>query len=72
MIFFSLPLSFVWFISCLAETHGTPFNFAGGDVTKTYHSNYLRAIKLIWDAITAMFPAHVNRLAWKQPDFFHR
>ena len=26
--FFSLPLSFIWFISCLAETNRTPFDFA--------------------------------------------
>ena len=26
--FFSLPLSFIWFISCLAETNCTSFAFA--------------------------------------------
>jgi NADH-ubiquinone oxidoreductase chain 1 len=30
LIFFSLPLSFIWFISCLAETNRTPFDFAEG------------------------------------------
>ena len=29
--FFSLPLSFVWFISCLAETNRIPFYFAQGE-----------------------------------------
>jgi NADH:ubiquinone oxidoreductase subunit H len=28
LIFLSLPLSFIWFISCLAETNRTPFDFA--------------------------------------------
>jgi NADH-ubiquinone oxidoreductase chain 1 len=28
LIIFSLPLSFVWFVSCLAETNRTPFDFA--------------------------------------------
>jgi NADH-ubiquinone oxidoreductase chain 1 len=28
IIFISLPLSFIWFISCLAETNRTPFDFA--------------------------------------------
>ena len=28
LIFLSLPLLFVWFISCLAETNRTPFDFA--------------------------------------------
>nr|AIY61892.1 NADH dehydrogenase subunit 1 [Acanthotermes acanthothorax] len=31
LIFFSLPLSFVWFVSCLAETNRTPFDFAEGE-----------------------------------------
>nr|QXT43958.1 NADH dehydrogenase subunit 1 [Acholotermes chirotus]QXT44426.1 NADH dehydrogenase subunit 1 [Acholotermes sp. CMRT125]QXT44439.1 NADH dehydrogenase subunit 1 [Acholotermes sp. CMRT134] len=31
LIFFSIPLSFVWFISCLAETNRTPFDFAEGE-----------------------------------------
>ena len=29
--FFSLPLSFIWFISCLAEINRTPFDFAEGE-----------------------------------------
>nr|YP_009351767.1 NADH dehydrogenase subunit 1 [Nasutitermes macrocephalus]AQP30623.1 NADH dehydrogenase subunit 1 [Nasutitermes macrocephalus] len=31
LVFFSLPLSFIWFISCLAETNRTPFDFAEGE-----------------------------------------
>nr|WMY24000.1 NADH dehydrogenase subunit 1 [Mimeutermes giffardii] len=31
LFFFSLPLSFIWFISCLAETNRTPFDFAEGE-----------------------------------------
>jgi NADH-ubiquinone oxidoreductase chain 1 len=29
--FFTFPLSLVWFISCLAETNRTPFDFAEGE-----------------------------------------
>jgi NADH-ubiquinone oxidoreductase chain 1 len=31
LIFLSLPLSFIWFNSCLAETNCTPFGFAEGE-----------------------------------------
>jgi NADH-ubiquinone oxidoreductase chain 1 len=31
LIFFILPLSFAWFISCLAETNRTPYDFAEGE-----------------------------------------
>nr|URX52798.1 NADH dehydrogenase subunit 1 [Cryptotermes cymatofrons] len=31
LIFFTFPLSLVWFISCLAETNRTPFDFAEGE-----------------------------------------
>nr|YP_010826787.1 NADH dehydrogenase subunit 1 [Porotermes planiceps]UYX57304.1 NADH dehydrogenase subunit 1 [Porotermes planiceps]WHM51965.1 NADH dehydrogenase subunit 1 [Porotermes planiceps] len=31
LIFFCFPLSFIWFVSCLAETNRTPFDFAEGE-----------------------------------------
>jgi hypothetical protein len=31
LIFFTFPLSLVWFISCLVETNRTPFDFAEGE-----------------------------------------
>nr|URX53849.1 NADH dehydrogenase subunit 1 [Postelectrotermes sp. 2 AB-2022a]URX53888.1 NADH dehydrogenase subunit 1 [Kalotermitidae sp. 1 AB-2022a]URX53940.1 NADH dehydrogenase subunit 1 [Kalotermitidae sp. 1 AB-2022a] len=31
LIFFTFPLALVWFISCLAETNRTPFDFAEGE-----------------------------------------
>nr|YP_010621057.1 NADH dehydrogenase subunit 1 [Protagonista lugubris]WAX39440.1 NADH dehydrogenase subunit 1 [Protagonista lugubris] len=31
MIFFTFPLSMIWFVSCLAETNRTPFDFAEGE-----------------------------------------
>uniref|UniRef100_UPI00315D59C6 NADH dehydrogenase subunit 1 n=1 Tax=Jasus edwardsii TaxID=95461 RepID=UPI00315D59C6 len=31
LLWFTLPLSWVWFVSCLAETNRTPFDFAEGE-----------------------------------------
>jgi NADH-ubiquinone oxidoreductase chain 1 len=32
LILFTLPFSFAWFISCLAETNSTPFDSAEGEL----------------------------------------